>query len=126
MTLLTIDAAQPLPPYEQVRSQLATMIASGVLAPGTRLPTIRQLAADLDIAPGTVTRAYRELEQSGDIRSRGRHGTFVNEGRQLNQTQRQKLLAAAATRYAEIATQLGASQTEALAALRAALLPQNT
>jgi DNA-binding transcriptional regulator YhcF (GntR family) len=119
--ILTIDASQPVPPYEQIRSQLATMVASGVLAPGVRLPTIRQLAADLDIAPGTVTRAYRELEQSGDIRSRGRHGTFVAEGKRLSQSQRQALLASGASRYAELAGHLGVSEADALTAVRTAL-----
>lgn len=119
--ILTVDATQPLPPYEQIRSQIATMIASGVLPSGTRLPAIRQLAADLDIAPGTVTRAYRELEHAGDIVSRGRHGTYVTEQRRPNQSQRRTMLAAAAGRYAELAAQLGATPTEALSAARAAL-----
>jgi GntR family transcriptional regulator len=119
--IVTVDAAAPLPPYEQIRGQLATMIASGVLPPGARLPTIRQLAADLDIAPGTVTRAYRELEQAGDIVSRGRHGTYVTEGRHVDRARRRTLLAAAADQYATLAEQLGASPDEALTAAQAAV-----
>lgn len=64
------------PPYEQLREQ-NTIIGSGVIATGARVPAIRQLTADLDIAPGTVALAYRELENMGLIDARGRHGTFV-------------------------------------------------
>ncbi|MDI2034604.1 GntR family transcriptional regulator [Paenarthrobacter nitroguajacolicus] len=74
---ITIDLADPVPPYEQIRRQLSSLITVGVLAPGSRLPTVRSLAADLGIAAGTVARAYKELEQSGLIESRRRNGTVV-------------------------------------------------
>lgn len=77
---ITIDMGSAVPPFEQVRSQLASLITSGTLAPGTRLPTVRDLAADLGIAVGTVTRAYRELEGLGLVTSRRRIGTVVSEG----------------------------------------------
>ena len=54
--ILRLDPASPAPPYAQVRDQIATMVRSGVLAPGTRLPAIRHLAADLGVAPGTAAR----------------------------------------------------------------------
>jgi GntR family transcriptional regulator len=75
--ILRIDSHSHVPPYEQIRSQIATMAASGVLREGVRLPAIRQLASDLGLAGGTVARAYRELEHAGVITTRGRHGTFV-------------------------------------------------
>lgn len=65
------------PPYEQIRAQVSSLIALGTLAPGTRLPTVRSLAADLGIAAGTVARAYRELEQTGLVETRRRNGTVV-------------------------------------------------
>ncbi|TPV51917.1 GntR family transcriptional regulator [Pseudarthrobacter phenanthrenivorans] len=58
---ITVDLHSPTPPYEQIRSQISSLIASGTLVPGSRLPTVRSLAADLDIAAGTVARAYKEL-----------------------------------------------------------------
>ncbi len=67
----------PVPPFEQVRAQLAVAIESGALAPATRLPTVRALAAELGLAVNTVARAYRELELAGVIETRGRQGTFV-------------------------------------------------
>ncbi len=57
-----IDAADPTPPFEQLRRQLTGLITSGVLKAGTRLPAVRQLAADLSLAAGTVARSYAELE----------------------------------------------------------------
>jgi len=74
---LTIDADSPTAPYDQVRTQLADAIRAGSLTPGTRLPTVRALAAELGLAANTVARAYRELEQAGAVATRGRKGTFV-------------------------------------------------
>ncbi len=75
---LTIDTASAVPPYEQLRSRIARMVATGELASGTRLATVRQLASDLGLAANTVARAYRELEADGVISTHGRRGTFVN------------------------------------------------
>jgi GntR family transcriptional regulator len=78
MTLaLRVDAQDPTPPYEQLHRQLATAIAFGVLAAGTRLPSVRQQAADLGIAAGTVMRAYSELESEGLVATRRGGGTIV-------------------------------------------------
>ncbi|WP_435201230.1 GntR family transcriptional regulator [Janibacter sp. GS2] len=74
---LRIDARSATSPYEQLRHQIEGLIGSGGLAAGDRLPTVRQLAADLGVAPGTVARAYRELEQRGLLEGRGRAGSFV-------------------------------------------------
>jgi GntR family transcriptional regulator len=74
---INLDLSDPVPPYEQIRRQLSSLIAVGVLPPDSRLPTVRSLAADLGIAAGTVARAYKELEQSGLIESRRRNGTVV-------------------------------------------------
>lgn len=74
---LRVDTTSPVPPYEQIRAQLATLIGTGRLATGERLPTVRQLAADLGLSPGTVARAYRELEAAELIRTRRGAGTRV-------------------------------------------------
>lgn len=74
---ISLDLRSPVPPFEQIRSQLSALIAAGVLAPGSKLPTVRSLAADLGIAAGTVARAYKELEAAGLIESRRRNGTIV-------------------------------------------------
>ncbi len=74
---IRIDPASSTPPFEQVRVQLLAQMQDGALPAGTRLAPVRQLAAELGIAPGTVARAYRELEESGAVETRGRGGTVV-------------------------------------------------
>ncbi|MFF2244844.1 GntR family transcriptional regulator [Arthrobacter sp. NPDC058130] len=74
---LSVDLRSPVPPFEQIRSQVASLIAAGTLAPGSRLPTVRSLAADLGLAAGTVARAYKELELAGLVETRRRNGTVV-------------------------------------------------
>jgi DNA-binding transcriptional regulator YhcF (GntR family) len=75
--MIGYDPGSPVPPYEQVRAQLARQVQAGELVPGTRLPTVRRLAGDLGLAVNTVARAYRELERDGLVVTRGRNGTVV-------------------------------------------------
>lgn len=58
-------------------SQIRTQIAAGRLSPGATLPSVRQLARDLDVAPNTVVRAYNELEQEGWVITSARRGFSV-------------------------------------------------
>lgn len=74
---LEVDLRSPVPPFEQLRAQIADRVAQGVLTPGTRLPPVRSLAADLGLAVGTVARAYKELEGDGVVVTAGRRGTVV-------------------------------------------------
>jgi GntR family transcriptional regulator len=74
---ITVDLRAPIPPYEQIRSQIAAYVQGGMLTAGARLPTMRALAADLGVAVGTVARAYAELEAAGLVVSRRRTGTVV-------------------------------------------------
>ncbi len=78
-----IDAADPTSPYEQLRRQLDELISTGVLVDGQRLPSVRQLAADLSLAAGTVARAYAELEKGGLVSSRRGAGTRVTAPQSL-------------------------------------------
>ena len=117
---LTIDAGSPVPPYEQIRSQLAAMVDGGALAEGTRLPPIRQLAGDLGLATNTVARAYRELELEGLVQARGRHGTIVTGRAAMDRTQRKEVVAGAAETFAREAQHHGMGLDDALAAVRRA------
>lgn len=74
---ISVSHASPVPPYEQIRAQLADLISVGRLGQGARLPSVRQLASDLGLANNTVVRAYRELETAGLVRSRRGSGTQV-------------------------------------------------
>ena len=77
MELTPLDPTAGDPPYEQLRRQIAARVASGELAAGTRLPTVRALAGELRLAVNTVARVYRELETDGVVVTAGRRGTFV-------------------------------------------------
>ena len=75
---LYITTSDPTPPYEQLRRQIVELIGSGHLEPGQRLPPVRQLAADLGLAAGTVARTYRHLEAEGLVVTRRGGGTRVS------------------------------------------------
>src|SRR3712207_6470055 len=72
-----IDDASDRSIYEQVVAQVQEAVATAHLVPGDRLPTVRQLADELDIAPGTVARAYAELERLGVVITEGARGTRI-------------------------------------------------
>lgn len=113
--IVEVDPESPVPPYEQLREQIMGMIVAGTLAAGKRLPPIRQLSADLSLAPGTVARAYRELEASGVVETLGRRGTRVAASRSWGHGEDSTaLLRAAADRYVMTARQLGVSRDQAL------------
>lgn len=113
-----MDAAATTPPYDQIRSQIETMAISGVLEPGTRLPSIRQLAADLGLAPATVARAFAELERAGVVEShRGRGTTLVGPGHPAPRAKVRAELQAAAEAFVQRAQQLGVTRSAAIDAV---------
>ena len=72
-----LDLHSGMPVYRQIMNQVRGGIASGALAAGDQLPTVRQLAVDLEINPNTVVRAYRELELGGLLETHQGTGTFI-------------------------------------------------
>jgi DNA-binding transcriptional regulator YhcF (GntR family) len=118
---IRLDPTARVPLSEQLRSTLASRIASGGLAPGERMPTVRDLAAELEIAPNTVAKAYRELASAGLIAGRGRRGTFVAERSSTGHRDGAARLAEAAEVYARRARELGFGPSAARAAAGAAL-----
>lgn len=78
--MISLDPQSTIVPFEQVRGQITDLIRSGDLAAGQRLPSIRQLAADLRVAPGTVAKAYSMLESEGLIETSRTRGTRVAPG----------------------------------------------
>jgi DNA-binding transcriptional regulator YhcF (GntR family) len=117
--IVEVDPTNPMPPYEQIRTQIETMIATGVLAPGTHLPSIRQLAGDLGLAVNTVARSYRELEIGGFVATRVRSGTTVAERRPtIAPAETRRRLTEAARAYLAAARVLNVSPDQALAAVR--------
>ena len=120
--IVVIDPDSATPPYEQLRIQIATMITSGTLGRGAQLPTIRQLASDLGVAPGTVARAYRELERADLVESRVRHGTRVTaDAHKLPRNELRRQVTEAARSYVSAAQRLGATATDIMSAVKAEL-----
>ncbi len=74
-----LDARSGVPVYRQLIDQVLVAIASGLLQPGDRLPTVRQVAVDLSININTVVRAYKELEIRGTLSTQQGTGTFITD-----------------------------------------------
>lgn len=75
--LVVVDPEDDAPPWAQIFEQLRGFVESGALPAGAPLPTVRQLAADLELAPNTVARAYAALQDEGWVEADGRRGTRV-------------------------------------------------
>lgn len=118
---IRVDSGAPVPPFEQIRAQLADLISVGRLREGDRLPPVRQLASDLGLANNTVVRAYRELESAGLVHSRRGSGTRVAAAVGAVDDNARAVLAERAREFATAARLLGTSDEEALAAVRHAL-----
>ena len=88
-----LDPHSGVPVYRQIIDQVLAGIASSSLAPGDQLPTVRQVAVDLEINPNTVVRAYRELEIRGVIETQQGMGTYVaNKKVKHDEVERQRRL----------------------------------
>lgn len=119
--IVELDRSSDEPPHAQLTRQLIRLIADGTLEVGAQLPTVRQLAGDLGVAPNTVARCFKELETAGLLATDGRRGTTVAGTRAAAQRERRNALTKAARAFVEIARDAGASNDETLSALRAVL-----
>jgi GntR family transcriptional regulator len=116
---LSIDTKSGVPFYRQIIEQVKFAIARGVLAPGDRLPTVRQAAVDLSINPNTVIRAYRELEIEGVLETQQGSGTFVGQRKpQVDELERQRMLDQILTELLARASGYGFSLDDVLEGLR--------
>lgn len=115
--MIRVDTGSSVPPYEQVRQQLARQIDTGKLPVGARLPTVRGLAAELGLAVNTVARAYRELETAGLIETLGRRGSVVSAAGDHSREQARR----AADEYAVLVASLGIDVAEAIRIVRSAI-----
>jgi DNA-binding transcriptional regulator YhcF (GntR family) len=106
------------PPYRQLVEGVRRQIERGALLPGDRIPPVRTLADQLELAPNTVARAYRSLEDDGYIEGRGRAGTFVADRLPERPSAADAALATAAGDYLRRAAQLGIGREAAIRALR--------
>jgi Predicted transcriptional regulators len=87
--ILSLDFSSDIPIYMQIRNQIIVGISNGTLAPGEKLPTIRNLAQEIGINAMTVNKAYQLLKQEGYIIADRRNGAMVkqvfNTSKQLSQ-----------------------------------------
>ena len=88
--MICVNYRDPRPIYEQIQSELRRLMLTGALPPGSRLPSVRELAGQLAINPNTIQRAYRELENAGYILSVAGKGSFVAQLDALTLHERQE------------------------------------
>lgn len=115
-----LDLHSGVPVYRQIIDQVRGALASGALATGDQLPTVRQLAVDLAINPNTVVRAYKELEFGGLLETHQGTGTFISTQKiSLAQAEREKQLSQIASDAVSRAGAAGFTIDELLEHLRA-------
>jgi GntR family transcriptional regulator len=81
---ITIDIDDPQPQFEQLIEQIKAAVTGGILKPGDPLPSIRQLANDLELNSKTVAKAYKLLERDSIIEAKGYRGTFIHRKAKAN------------------------------------------
>ena len=120
-----LDLHTGVPVYRQLIDQVRAGIASGSLIAGDQLPTVRQLAVDLEINPNTVMRAYRELELGGLLETHQGTGTFISDRKPEKKTaERERQLSQMASEFAARAGAAGFSLEDLIDRLRD-LLPSS-
>ncbi len=100
--MIQINYRDSRPIYEQIRENLLKLITTGVLPPNEKLPSVRELAADLAINPNTIQRAYRELETEGYIYKVSGRGTFVSDTADIGKVRREELFTELAAAIGEL------------------------
>ena len=120
-TDLRIDPTDATPIWSQIEEGVRRLVASGALAPGAAVPSVRDLARELRINPATVAKAYQRLTDAGVLTVRRGDGTYVAEKPPaMSKAERARLLREAAVRYASLAATLGVTAEDAVDAVEAA------
>lgn len=123
-----LDIQSGVPVYRQLMDQIRYYVASGTLAPGDQLPSIRELAKNLTVNPTTIVKAYGELDHEGVVELRHGRGVFIAASPPAwPEEQRRERLDALSNQLSVEARQMGASDGEVLDSIRRALdsLPDN-
>jgi GntR family transcriptional regulator len=116
-----VDPSDSTPIWSQIEEGLRRLVASGALAPGAAVPSVRDLARELSINPATVAKAYQRLAEAGVLSVRRGDGTYVADApRAMGRPTRQKAMRDGAIRYASLAATLGATRSESAEELEAA------
>ena len=116
---LRIDPALPVPIWSQIEDGMRHLVASGALAPGSTVPSVRDLAREQLINPNTVAKAYQRLVDAGVFETRRGEGTFVaSRPPAMSAREKERVVRDSAQRFVSLAVTLGVSRTEALAAIQ--------
>ena len=83
---IIIDSSLSSPLFKQLMNQIKNAVTAGLLKPGDALPSIRQLANDLELNHNTVAKAYQLLERDSVIQTKGYRGTSIHENARQNST----------------------------------------
>ena len=119
--MLRIDPTDPRPIWRQIEESVRHMVASGAMPPASPVPSVRDLARDLQVNPATVSKAYQRLTDRGVLTVRRGDGTYVaDRPPALADEERAKKLGEGALRYVSLAATLGATREEALDGVEAA------
>jgi GntR family transcriptional regulator len=118
---IVISQADPRPLYLQVMEQVRRRVAVGDLPAGTELPSIRQLASELQVSVITIKRAYLELERDGVITTRQGKGSVVADRPNLHATIHVRELESHLASAADLGLLLGFSKAELQKRLTAAI-----
>ena len=118
---LHVDPRDAVPIWKQIEEGVRRLVGSGALRPGAAVPSVRDLARDLQVNPATVVRAYQRLVDAGLLSVKRGEGTFVADSiPAVPKAERGRALTEGALRYASTAVTVGASREEADHALDAA------
>ena len=115
--MLHLDYRDARPIYSQIIDGLRQQITAGILEPGEKLPSVRELAAELAINPNTIQRSYRQLEMEGWIVTVPGKGCFVCAAPSLRDRETERLLKIFDDAAAELES-LGLSREDLVARLR--------
>ena len=116
---IILDLKSGLPIYLQIVEQIKHNITAGNLSVGEKLPTVRQLATELEINPNTVVKAYTELERTGIIESKQGVGTFIQKEKGvLTDAEREKKLREICRKFSDEASWFGYTEKEILDAVK--------
>jgi GntR family transcriptional regulator len=114
-----LDPHSGVPVYRQLIDQVQGAVASGTVAVGDQLPTVRQVAVDLAINPNTVLRAYREMEIRGTLDTQQGSGTFIADKKlEYSEVERDRQLAQLVAEFASRAGAAGFTLKQLVRALR--------
>jgi len=118
--LLRIDSRDARPIWRQIEEGVQHLVARGALPAGAVVPSVRDLARDLQVNPATVSKAYQRLTDAGVLTVRRGEGTFVAAAPPPPEARREDRLHDEAARYASVAITLGATREEALSTFETA------